>query len=71
MNALEGFLPKLETSAEHYLSISQETLASVEEMLESSEQQFDEVQQLHKIGDHLTDISKSLSNLMNQFKIEK
>ena len=66
---LEKTLPKLEQSAVGFASISQQTLASVEEMLASSDQQFNQVQQTHKIGEKLTDISKSLSTLTNQFRI--
>lgn len=69
LNVLEGFWPQLERSADNNLSISQETLASVEDILESSEQQFDQVQHLHEIGDKLADISKSLSDLMHQFEV--
>lgn len=70
LNELEGILPQLEKSAENNLSISQETLASVEEMLGSSEEQVEQVQHLHEIGDKLRDISKSLSELMNQFEVK-
>lgn len=70
LNALEEVLPQLEQSAVGFASISQETLASVEEMLASSDQQFNQVQQMHKIGEKLSGISKSLSTLTNQFHIK-
>lgn len=69
LQVLNETLPELELSAVDFASVSQETLASVEEMLASSDQQINQVQQAHEIGLRLTTISKSLTTMTQRFKV--
>jgi methyl-accepting chemotaxis protein len=62
-------LPKMEQSSENFVSISQETLASAEQMLASSEEQINQINQTHEMGLILTDLSKKLSESTKQFKV--
>ncbi|MFD1039274.1 methyl-accepting chemotaxis protein [Virgibacillus byunsanensis] len=66
---LESILPELEQTAVSFSSVSQETLASAEQMLLSSEDQIQQVENTHEIGLKLTDISNSLSKNTRRFKI--
>jgi len=68
---VEHVLPKLEQSTEDYTSISQETLASTEEMLANSDQQYKQTQSTHEIGLKLISLSKSLSSLTNRFNVNQ
>ncbi|AXI08356.1 methyl-accepting chemotaxis protein [Oceanobacillus zhaokaii] len=62
-------LPNLEVTAEEFASISQETLASAEEMLSSSEHQYKQMENTHQIGLKLTGLSKSLSGITKMFHV--
>ncbi|MFC0270017.1 methyl-accepting chemotaxis protein [Metabacillus herbersteinensis] len=66
---LNGSMPKMEQSAENFVSVSQETLASAEQMIATSEDQMDQVKRTHEIGLTLTELSRSLSNSTKQFKL--
>nr|WP_273129900.1 methyl-accepting chemotaxis protein [Bacillus weihaiensis] len=70
LQELNQSVPMMEESSEHFVSISQETLASAEQMLTSSEDQMIQINRTHEIGRILTDLSKSLSESTKQFKVE-
>ncbi|MBO1002469.1 methyl-accepting chemotaxis protein [Pseudogracilibacillus auburnensis] len=71
LQMLDETLPELELSAVDFASVSQETLASVEEMLASSDHQFHQVQNTHEIGLKLSTISRSLSTMTKRFNVEE
>ncbi|MDL4840988.1 methyl-accepting chemotaxis protein [Aquibacillus rhizosphaerae] len=66
---IEEVLPSLEQTADNLSSVSQETLASSEQMLAASEYQIEEMRGTNEIGLRLRDLSKSLSNITNNFII--
>nr|WP_083584300.1 methyl-accepting chemotaxis protein [Bacillus weihaiensis] len=70
LQELNQSVPMMEESSEHFVSISQETLASAEQMLTSSEDQMIQINRTHEIGRILTDLSKSLSESTKQFKVK-
>lgn len=70
LKGLDEILPSLEQDTESFLSVSQETLASAEEMLASSENQKQQVESTHEIGNKLSDISSSLKEHTEQFKLD-
>ncbi|MFD1736663.1 methyl-accepting chemotaxis protein [Bacillus salitolerans] len=70
LKSLEEILPKLEESTVSFSSISQETLASTEEMLSTSDEQIIQMENTHKVGQHLTVLSETLSTLTKRFKLE-
>ncbi|MGM8213189.1 methyl-accepting chemotaxis protein [Virgibacillus sp. W0430] len=70
LRGLEEVMPTLELSAVDFASVSQETLASAEEMLASSDQQMTEVKNMHQMGIKLSNTSKSLSKLTNTFQLD-
>lgn len=70
LHELDGSLPKMEQSSESFVSISQETLASAEQMLSSSEGQITQINRTHEIGLILTELSKTLSDSTKQFKVK-
>ncbi|MBT2692715.1 methyl-accepting chemotaxis protein [Bacillus sp. ISL-55] len=67
---LENTLPQLAEGADSFLSVSQETLASTEEMLLASEVQVQQMETTDEIGIKLNNLAKSLSEITNQFRIE-
>jgi len=62
-------LPVLEEENASFVSVSQETLASTEEMLTISDEQIQRVTSTHDIGLQLTRLASSLSQLSKQFTI--
>ncbi|MGG3802905.1 methyl-accepting chemotaxis protein [Metabacillus fastidiosus] len=66
---LENKLPEIELSAEHFVSVSQETLASAEQMQEISDSQIEQITRTHEMGLKLTDLSTELAGSTKQFKI--
>lgn len=68
---LEQILPQLEYGADNFSSVSQETLASAEEMLTASGIQIQQMESTDEIGQKLNHLAKSLSAMTKQFKIEK
>lgn len=68
IQVLNESLPLMEQSSLSFVSISQETLASAEEMLTASEQQSEKMDEAHKVGARLVGLSKSLSSITGQFK---
>jgi methyl-accepting chemotaxis protein len=65
---LDVQLPKVETSTEELLSISQQTLASAEEMGIASESQMERVRTSYTKGERLTELAHSLANITTEFK---
>lgn len=66
-NLLFGTLPKMEQSAESFASVSQETLASAEQMLTASKEQVEHTNNTHEIGMQLTGLASSLTSITSKF----
>jgi methyl-accepting chemotaxis protein len=66
---LEKTLPQLVDGADSFLSVSQETLASAEEMLSASEVQVQQMEHTDQIGLKLNSLAKSLFEITHQFNI--
>ncbi|MBD8068601.1 methyl-accepting chemotaxis protein [Bacillus sp. PS06] len=64
---LKETLPQLEEATLSFTSISQETLASTEQMLGTSNDQIEKMESTHEIGLKLTKLSTSLSQITKQF----
>ncbi|WP_245308250.1 methyl-accepting chemotaxis protein [Halalkalibacter urbisdiaboli] len=69
LNVLKDILPELEQASLSFCSVSQETSASAEEMLATSESQIQQVETTHQIGLKLTSLSRSLSTMTQKFKV--
>lgn len=67
---LENTLPQLSEGADSFLSVSQETLASAEEMLLASEIQVNQMEATDHIGMKLNSLARSLAEITNQFSHE-
>ncbi|MGM0844230.1 MAG: methyl-accepting chemotaxis protein [Bacillota bacterium] len=63
-------LPQLEQATVSFSSISQETLASTEQMLATSSSQISEMENTHEIGIQLKTLSHSLTSLSNRFTVK-
>ncbi|KOP83462.1 chemotaxis protein [Bacillus sp. FJAT-21945] len=68
---LNLLLPKIESATENYVSVSQETVASAEQMMKASERQMIKMKQSHEAGERLTDLSQSLAMLNAEFRYAK
>ncbi|MFC3882934.1 methyl-accepting chemotaxis protein [Bacillus songklensis] len=68
-NVLFSTLPQMEQSAEGFASISQETLASAEQMLSASKEQIEHMNNTHEIGMKLTGLASSLTSITAKFII--
>lgn len=66
---LEQLLPQLEKGADQFSSVSQETLASAEEMLVSSVIQSEQMENTKEIGMKLNLLANSLSEMTRQYKV--
>ncbi|MBS4191310.1 methyl-accepting chemotaxis protein [Bacillus sp. FJAT-49705] len=64
---LNHAMPKMESSAENFVSVSQQTLASAEQMLEASQRQMNNVRMNHQTGEKLKDLSQSLAKHSSEF----
>ena len=62
-------LPKMESVTENSVSVSQQTLASAEQMMMASQKQRMKVKKSHEVGGKLTQLSQSLESLNSKFKI--
>ncbi|WP_019154095.1 methyl-accepting chemotaxis protein [Robertmurraya massiliosenegalensis] len=71
LSQLAGILPKLEQATVSFTSISQETLASSEEMLSVSEDQIEHMENTNHIGTKLHHLSQTLTEMANRFQFEK
>ncbi|WP_018934118.1 methyl-accepting chemotaxis protein [Gracilibacillus lacisalsi] len=63
-------LPDLEQATVSFASVSQETLASAEEMYATSDEQIHQMERTHDIGLKLTELSQSLAKLTKRFRIQ-
>ncbi|MEC2071582.1 methyl-accepting chemotaxis protein [Alkalihalophilus marmarensis] len=70
LSELKEMVPELEAAAVSFASVSQETSASSEVMLESSKEQIEQLKSTHAIGLQLTNLSQSLSDLLMKFHIK-
>lgn len=64
---LNDALPKMESTAENFVSVSQQTVASAEQMITASQKQKNNVMKSHEAGGRLTEISLSLDMLTAEF----
>jgi methyl-accepting chemotaxis protein len=71
LETLEQTLPHLANEADSFLAVSQETLASAEEMLTASEIQIHRMEGTDQIGMKLNTLAKSLSQITQQFSVER
>lgn len=71
LKELEGVLPDLELVAVNFSSISQETLASTEEMFAGSQNQIEQMERTHEIGLRLTDLSTKLNKETERCKVSE
>lgn len=69
LQKLKLVLPDLEEQTLSFASISQETLASTEEMLSTSNDQIQQMESTHEIGLQLKGLSNSLSGISKQFNV--
>lgn len=69
LHRLKLVLPDLEEETLSSASISQETLASTEQMLSTSNDQIQQMESTHEIGLQLKELSNSLSGISKQFTV--
>lgn len=69
LGAIRSALPQMEEATNKYLSISQESLASAEQMATTSEQQMDQVNAAHEISLQLSTLSDSLNSHVKKFDV--
>ena len=69
LQGLKQVLPELEEGTLSFASISQETLASTEQMLSTSDDQILQMESTHEIGLQLKGLSNSLSSISKQFNV--
>ncbi|WP_456278201.1 methyl-accepting chemotaxis protein [Bacillus sp. AK128] len=67
---LQKGLPQLEQATVNAASVSQETLASTEKMLFTSDNQMHQMETTHEIGIKLTNLANSLSSVTKKFKVQ-
>ncbi|MGD6876577.1 methyl-accepting chemotaxis protein [Bacillus infantis] len=65
---LNGILPEAEATAEGFASVSQETLASAEQMISASDEQAAKTKKSHDAGESLISLSGSLAETISLFK---
>jgi methyl-accepting chemotaxis protein len=70
LQELKEVLPQLEQATISFASVSQETLASSEGMLATSENQITQMETTHEIGMQLRSLSVSLSALSKRFSLK-
>lgn len=70
LNQFNETIPTLEYTADCLSSISQETSASAQEMLATSEHQIKQMENTHHMGLELINLATSLSKMTKQYKIE-
>ncbi|GAA0345909.1 hypothetical protein GCM10008967_40420 [Bacillus carboniphilus] len=70
LKGLESLLPDLELAADSFSTVSQETLERTEEMLTVSVNQVRYLEETDMIGLKLNQLSNSLSNLTQKFKVD-
>ncbi|WP_438823865.1 methyl-accepting chemotaxis protein [Bacillus sp. JJ1566] len=70
LTGLESIVPELQQSVTQFSSVSQETLASAEEMLAFSESQIEQMENTNGVGKRLHNLSKSLSEITQRFNVK-
>lgn len=65
---LNDALPKMESTAENFVSVSQETFASAEQVVEASQKQMIKVKKNQEAGEKLKELSHSLAELNAEFR---
>ena len=70
LHTLDDWLPKMEQSAENFLSVSQETFASAEQMQSVAKVQMEQIRETHAIGLTLMELSESLKSTTNKFQFK-
>lgn len=69
LSGLSSILPLMEVNAENYVSVSQETLASSEQMVDASKVLMEKMIMSHEAGEKLHTLSDTLKKLNNQYKV--
>ncbi len=70
LHSLESYLPVQKESSEQLVALSQQTLASTEEMLTNNKLQNEQTSSTLSIGMDLIQLSSSLTKIINRFKFE-
>jgi methyl-accepting chemotaxis protein len=65
---LNNHLPKMESSTEDFVSISQQTLVSAEQMSSASDLQMERMKESYHKGEQLTKLANELAKLTGEFK---
>ncbi|MEH7124545.1 methyl-accepting chemotaxis protein [Bacillus sp. JJ1532] len=65
---LNDTLPKMESVTENFVSVSQETFASAEQVVEASQKQMIKMKKNHESGEKLKELSQSLAELNAEFR---
>ncbi|WP_066294650.1 methyl-accepting chemotaxis protein [Bacillus sp. FJAT-29937] len=65
---LNDTLPKMESVTENFVSVSQETFASAEQVVEASQKQMIKMRKNHESGEKLKELSQSLAELNEEFR---
>jgi methyl-accepting chemotaxis protein len=65
---LNNQLPKMESSTEDFVSISQQTLVSAEQMSSASDLQMERMKESYHKGEQLTKLANELAKLTGEFK---
>nr|WP_257987842.1 methyl-accepting chemotaxis protein [Bacillus sp. V33-4] len=67
LSGLNDTLPKMEQASESFVFVSQQTVASAEEMMSASKQQMEKVKLSHSAGEKLMTLSDELSELTKHY----
>lgn len=68
---LDEMLPKMESAAENFVSVSQETFASAEQVVSASQKQMIKIRKNYEAGEKLKELSQSLAELNTEFRYSK
>ncbi len=69
LEQFQQLLPMIETVTVAFASVAQQTLASAEEMMSVSYDQTKQMNDMHRVGERLNELSQSLSALTAAFKL--
>lgn len=70
LHELLEVLPELEDATNNFSAVSQQTVASTEQMLVSSEHQMQKIKHTDEIGNELSHLASLLSSITNRFQIK-
>jgi methyl-accepting chemotaxis protein len=69
LNDLQLAFPKLEDATISFSSVSQQTVASTEQIIKTSNDQINQMESTHLVGLQLTNLSKTLSSIAKRFQV--